>query len=190
MSTPRDLEDLSMEELFRLEAETHTGALTGGLLALERGGGTPAQLEELMRAAHSLKGAARIMGHEAAVEVAHVMEDCFVAAQEGELQLGAAEVDVLLGGVDLLARMTTTSEEVAGKDDFIARASGFPRGAAGSAASEEVNGSCEAPLVAGDAAPQKIGASRFGGNSAGAAEPPVAAALSRIFGVAGAVLTQ
>src|SRR4051812_37190407 len=130
MSAPQDLADLSLEELFRLEAETQTQALTSGLLALERGGGTPAQLEELMRAAHSLKGAARIMGQEAAVEVAHVMEDCFVAAQQGELQLGAREVDVLLSGVDLLVRMTRTAEEVPGKDDFIAKATSFSRGQA------------------------------------------------------------
>ena len=32
-----------------------------------------------MRAAHSLKGAARIVGLDAAVRVAHAMEDCFVA---------------------------------------------------------------------------------------------------------------
>ena len=39
-------------------------------------------LEALMRAAHSVKGAARIVGLEEAVQVAHVMEDCFVAAQD------------------------------------------------------------------------------------------------------------
>ena len=36
-----------------------------------------------MRAAHSLKGAARIVGLDAAVRVAHAMEDCLVAAQKG-----------------------------------------------------------------------------------------------------------
>jgi two-component system sensor histidine kinase and response regulator WspE len=40
-----------------------------------------------MRAAHSLKGAARIVGMDAGVSVAHVMEDCLVAAQEGRLLL-------------------------------------------------------------------------------------------------------
>ena len=36
-----------------------------------------------MRAAHSLKGAARIVGLTVGVRVAHAMEDCFVAAQQG-----------------------------------------------------------------------------------------------------------
>jgi len=103
---PRNLDDLSnlsMLELFRVEAETQTGILTSGLLELERGPGTPEHLEMLMRAAHSLKGAARIVNLRPIVGVAHAMEDCFVAAQKGRLQLRQPEIDVLLGGVDLLA---------------------------------------------------------------------------------------
>ena len=41
-----------------------------------------------MRAAHSLKGAARIVGLDAGVGVAHAMEDCFVAAQTGSRFVG------------------------------------------------------------------------------------------------------
>ena len=55
-----------------------------------------------MRAAHSLKGAARIVGLDAAVRVAHAMEDCFVAAQKGKIVLQPEHVDILLQGVDLL----------------------------------------------------------------------------------------
>ena len=40
-----------------------------------------------MRAAHSLKGAARMVGLDVGVRVAHAIEDCFVAAQEGRLKL-------------------------------------------------------------------------------------------------------
>jgi chemotaxis protein histidine kinase CheA len=56
----------------------------------------------MMRAAHSIKGAARIVRVDLAVDLAHVMEDCFVAAQRGELQFRPADVDVLLKSVDLL----------------------------------------------------------------------------------------
>ena len=58
-----------------------------------------------MRAAHSLKGAARIIGLQDGVDIAHVMEECFVGAQRGELQLTPAHIDVLLRGVDLLMRV-------------------------------------------------------------------------------------
>ncbi|MBE7219551.1 MAG: Hpt domain-containing protein, partial [Caulobacteraceae bacterium] len=106
----QDLSDFSMHDLFRLEAESQVAVLTDGLLALERDATDPRQLEELMRAAHSLKGAARIVGLDAAVQVAHAMEDCFVAAQAGKLMLGRAQTDRLLQGVDLLSRLAQTPE--------------------------------------------------------------------------------
>src|SRR5437762_1155020 len=93
-------EDFNMMELFRAEVETQAATLTHGLLALDRDPDAAETLETLMRAAHSLKGAARIMNLSVSVRLAHAMEDCFVSAQRGERQLGQAEVDLLLQGVD------------------------------------------------------------------------------------------
>ena len=107
--SPVDLSDLSMLELFRIEVENHAPLLTQGLLALERSPDAADQLESCMRAAHSLKGAASIVGISAAVEVAHAMEDCFVAAQTGQLRLRQRQIDPLLAGMDLLARLGRTS---------------------------------------------------------------------------------
>ena len=92
-----------MQELFRVESENQTALLTSGLLALERAPAAPEQLEALMRAAHSLKGAARIVNLLPAVHIAHAMEDCFVAAQQGRLTLGQGHIDALLRGADWLA---------------------------------------------------------------------------------------
>src|SRR5579859_148401 len=94
---------LSMLELFRVEAETQTAILTSGLLELERGAAPADFFESLMRAAHSLKGAARIVNQPMAVRVAHALEYCFVAAQKANSSLRHDEIDVLLKGVDLLA---------------------------------------------------------------------------------------
>lgn len=105
-----DLSNMSMLELFRAEAENQTSVLTSGLLELERGPGSPQAFESLMRAAHSLKGAARIVNLHAAVRVAHALEDCFVAAQHGRLCLGQPQVDALLQGVDLLAQLAKGNE--------------------------------------------------------------------------------
>lgn len=99
-----------MLELFRVEAETQTASLTAGLLALEKNPDDTAQLESLMRAAHSLKGAARIVELPPAIKIAHAMEDCFVAAQRGEIKLGAAEIDVLLRCVDLFQVIAKQSD--------------------------------------------------------------------------------
>jgi two-component system sensor histidine kinase and response regulator WspE len=110
-----DLSQMSMQELFRLEAESQVQVLTIGLLALESNATAADQLEACMRAAHSLKGAARIVGIHAGVNVAHVMEDCFVAAQRGEITLRKKHIDLLLRGVDLLTAIANTPESDIGK---------------------------------------------------------------------------
>jgi two-component system sensor histidine kinase and response regulator WspE len=98
--------DPALLDLFRAEIDTHLPALSEGLLALEKDPKQPKRLEALMRAAHSIKGAARIVGVEPAVQVAHALEDCFVAAQKGAVVLSSDAVDVLLRGVDALAHIT------------------------------------------------------------------------------------
>jgi len=105
-----DLSGFSMMELFRMEAERHTATLSAGLVALEGSSAAPEVVEPLMRAAHSLKGAARIVGLDAAVRVAHAMEDYFVAAQKGKIVLEPEHVDILLQGVDLLIQVAGLGE--------------------------------------------------------------------------------
>jgi two-component system sensor histidine kinase and response regulator WspE len=110
MSRP-DISQTSMIDLFRMEADSLTQTLTAGLLALERDPAAPDQLESCMRAAHSLKGAASIVGVSAGVSVTHAMEDCFVAAQKGNIRLHQGHIDELLCGVDLLRQMAQTAEQ-------------------------------------------------------------------------------
>lgn len=95
-------DDGSMMDLFRLEVEAQVTILNDGLLALESSAGSGQALETLMRAAHSIKGSARIVALDAVVDLAHVMEDCFVAAQNQTIALNSEQVDILLQGVDLL----------------------------------------------------------------------------------------
>ncbi|MFI8481567.1 hybrid sensor histidine kinase/response regulator [Pseudomonas sp. NPDC078700] len=103
--TPDQMRDASLLELFRMEAEAQTQVLDAGLLVLERDPTHAGQLEACMRAAHSLKGAARIVGLDEGVNVAHVMEDLLVGAQEGLLRLQSDHVDALLQGSDALLRI-------------------------------------------------------------------------------------
>jgi len=107
----KDLSQSSMLDLFRMEADGQAQALTLGLLALERDPKAADQLERCMRAAHSLKGAARIVGLSAGVSVTHAMEDCFVAAQQGLITLQQGHIDELLRGVDLVQQMSRTTEQ-------------------------------------------------------------------------------
>lgn len=92
----------SMDDLFRTEAARQVARMSEELVQLESGGDLAERTERLMRAAHSLKGAARIVNRPALVHLAHGLEDCFVAAQEGRARVGAAETDCLLAVVDAL----------------------------------------------------------------------------------------
>jgi two-component system, chemotaxis family, sensor histidine kinase and response regulator WspE len=107
----RDMSNFSMMDLFRMEADTQVAVLNENILVVESNPNSPAELESLMRAAHSLKGAARIVGIDAAVQIAHVMEDCFVAAQSGAIALDSPDkIDVILRAIDLLARISQIPE--------------------------------------------------------------------------------
>lgn len=106
----QDLSGFSMLELFRLEAESQTAILSAGVLAIEELERSPATIESMMRAAHSLKGAARIIGLDPAVRVAHAMEDCFVAAGKGTFHVRPEHADVLLAGIDFLSTIARAQD--------------------------------------------------------------------------------
>jgi two-component system, chemotaxis family, sensor histidine kinase and response regulator WspE len=96
------MSDDSMLELFCQEVQTQVEILTQGLLILETNSQSEETLESLMRAAHSIKGAARIISLDVVINLAHRMEDCFVAAQNQTVILASEQIDLLLKGVDLL----------------------------------------------------------------------------------------
>ncbi|MGW8391334.1 hybrid sensor histidine kinase/response regulator [Pseudoduganella sp. HUAS MS19] len=106
-----DLSQFSMLDLFRMEADSQTQILTDGLLAFERRN-DPAAVESMMRAAHSIKGAASIVGLEMIVQLAHGMEDAFIAAQTGKLKLTPNRVDALLAAVDLIVQCSRVNDDL------------------------------------------------------------------------------
>lgn len=109
--TGQDLSGMSMRDLFRMEAESQTSILAQGLLELEKNNNSTENLESLMRASHSVKGAARIVGIDAVVAIAHELEDCFVAAQQRKIQLSSAHIDLLLEAVDTIVKIAHLDDE-------------------------------------------------------------------------------
>jgi two-component system sensor histidine kinase and response regulator WspE len=105
-----DMGGLDLFELFKSEVETHGAALNAGLLALEANIADPAPIAGLMRAAHSIKGAARVVGIDVVVSLAHQMEDAMVRVQKGHEACSAARVDQLLQATDLLTQLTGLRE--------------------------------------------------------------------------------
>ena len=107
---PDDLSGFSMLDLFKAEVETHASTLEQGLVDLESSPTDVGIIEPLMRAAHSLKGAARIVGLTDLVGLAHAMEDLLVKAQEGGLVLQPSAIDLLLAGTDILRKTGTLND--------------------------------------------------------------------------------
>jgi two-component system sensor histidine kinase and response regulator WspE len=99
------LDNVSMMDLFREEVRAHTESLSHGLVTLESTAGDLRRIEPLMRAAHSIKGAARIVGIDRAVELAHALEEVLVAAQHGRVRITPAEIDIALRATDVLASL-------------------------------------------------------------------------------------
>jgi two-component system sensor histidine kinase and response regulator WspE len=97
-----------MLDLFRTELETHARVLDAGLASAEADQSAQ-KIEPLMRAAHSLKGAARMVGLDRAVRLAHAMEDVLSATQHGKQHLSSRHIDALLRANDVFLRLSTAA---------------------------------------------------------------------------------
>ncbi|MCW8130067.1 MAG: hybrid sensor histidine kinase/response regulator [Planctomycetota bacterium] len=135
VSGQQDFSNSSMLDLFRMELETHAAVLNDGLVGLAGGEPRPEMLAALMRAAHSIKGAARIVGLQPVVEVAHAMEDCFVRAQEGKLTLNAEHVELFLQATDFFNHSTQGQPDQAKAAKLVAEFQAHKAGAGASSAS-------------------------------------------------------
>lgn len=103
--TRERLAELSMVELFRMEVEQQSSVATESLMLLEQQGMNDAQLTAVMRAAHSIKGAARLVDCQEAVDVAHALEEWITRLR--------SSTDLKEGGVDYLLEAIDTIEEIA-----------------------------------------------------------------------------
>ena len=89
-------------ELFRQELEDQVLILNQALLDLEADPASADGFDRLMRAAHSVKGAARIVGLHDLVALAHAFEDTLVAVRDGRLPLSQVLLSRLFAIVDSL----------------------------------------------------------------------------------------
>lgn len=97
--------DPALMDTFCQEVEQQVNVLNEGLLALESQA-DPTAIESLMRAAHSIKGAARMLELQPVVELSHQMESCFIClqnyVQNHPTPVDSAALDWLFQGVDWL----------------------------------------------------------------------------------------
>jgi two-component system sensor histidine kinase and response regulator WspE len=89
-------------QIFTEDAENQLAVLSDNLIQIEKTPQAGVLLESSMRAVHSLKGAARIIGLTGIVTLTHNMEDIFIAAQDGVLALSPEHIDALFTAADLV----------------------------------------------------------------------------------------
>lgn len=107
------IRDKEIRGLYKMETDEHFQRMDEALLCLETNPGDKGPLDELMRQAHSLKGASRMAGTEKVEKVAHALEDIFRAVLEDKFVLTSEIVDRLLRGLDGLRSFV--EEAVTGK---------------------------------------------------------------------------
>ena len=99
------------------EAEEYIQTLVSGLLELEKNpSSSPQRVEELFRAAHSLKGASQAVMLPGISSVCQVVESVFSRIKNGVLELECEGYDVLQRATDVLARMVSSLDESNGEE--------------------------------------------------------------------------
>ena len=89
-------------EIFIEESKEHLQSLNDQLLILEREPENEDTINEIFRAAHSLKGMAGTMGYKRMQRLTHDMENVFSEVRNGKMKVSSELVDVLFKGLDAL----------------------------------------------------------------------------------------
>ncbi|MCK5744364.1 MAG: Hpt domain-containing protein, partial [Caldisericia bacterium] len=94
--------DSVVADFFKIEADEHLKTLQDGFLDLEKNPKDEKIIEEVFRAAHTLKGAASTVGFKSTEIASHAIEDTLEPIRDGEMVLSPDTIDVLLGSLDAL----------------------------------------------------------------------------------------
>ena len=89
-------------EIFIEETKEHLQSLNQHLLILEREPENEETINEIFRAAHSLKGMAGTMGFKRMQRLTHDMENVFSEIRTGKMKVASSLVDILFKGLDAL----------------------------------------------------------------------------------------
>jgi chemotaxis protein histidine kinase CheA/CheY-like chemotaxis protein len=89
-------------EFFIAEAEDHLNLLEKGVLNLEKNPGDPSGIDDMFRAAHTLKGSAALVKLGEISKIAHLIEDVFEEIQHGKRKVTSGLATWMLKGIDTI----------------------------------------------------------------------------------------
>ena len=98
-------------EIFLDETTEHLQNLNTQILELEQDSENMDTINEIFRAAHSLKGMAGTMGYKRMQTLTHDMENVFSEVRNGNIKVKAGMIDILFQCLDALEEYTTNIRE-------------------------------------------------------------------------------
>jgi two-component system, chemotaxis family, sensor histidine kinase and response regulator PixL len=107
-----DDRELQVRLQFLEEAGEYLNNIESGLLGLGSGQVTPQQMDGVLRAAHSIKGGAAMMGFQSLSHLAHRLEDFFKVLKIGKSNLVDSHLEsLLLSTIDFLHQIITVNRQ-------------------------------------------------------------------------------
>ncbi len=109
-----DYLDPNNEELlkdFFSEALMQVEAMEQNILALEDDPGDQDAIDEIFRAAHTLKGGAATVQMEELTSFTHLLEDLLDEIRSGNIRVNEENVDVLLSSIDVIKAMVSSRQD-------------------------------------------------------------------------------
>ncbi len=100
-------------EIFIDETKEHLESLNTQVLELEKDPNNSETINEIFRAAHSLKGMAGTMGYKRMQRLTHDMENAFSEVRSGKLEVSADMIDIVFQCLDALEEYLTCITETA-----------------------------------------------------------------------------
>lgn len=100
-------------EIFLDESKEHLQNLNTQILELEQDSENMDTINEIFRAAHSLKGMAGTMGYKRMQALTHDMENVFSEVRNGAIKVKANMIDILFQCLDSLEEYVTSIQETA-----------------------------------------------------------------------------
>ena len=94
--------DITPEELkvFLEETDEQIELMDEDIVKLEKEGENPDLLQEIFRAAHTIKGSSAMVGHRRMAELTHAMESLLDKVRNGSISVSTSVIDALLSGLD------------------------------------------------------------------------------------------
>ncbi|MCI9079150.1 MAG: chemotaxis protein CheA [Lachnospiraceae bacterium] len=137
-------------EIFIDETKEHLQTLSDQLMILEQEPENMDTINEIFRAAHSLKGMAGTMGYKRMQRLTHDMENVFQEVRSGNMTVKSELVDVLFRGLDALESylaniLETADEGTEDNDEIINTLNSIADAATGKSSSETPSERAAAP---------------------------------------------